>query len=77
MHQPLFSLAGRTALITGAARGLGAAMAEALGRAGAHVYLNDIQEASLSARCASMKAGARAGSGARRRSCSSMKPACA
>ena len=33
------SLAGRTALVTGASRGIGAATAEALGHAGAHVIL--------------------------------------
>jgi gluconate 5-dehydrogenase len=54
MSAPLFNLAGRTALITGAARGLGAAMAKALGRAGARLFLNDIDEAALSARCASL-----------------------
>lgn len=32
-----FSLSGRTALITGASRGIGAALAEGLARAGAHV----------------------------------------
>jgi gluconate 5-dehydrogenase len=36
----LFSLAGRTALVTGASRGIGFAIAEALGRAGARVVLN-------------------------------------
>lgn len=36
----LFCLAGKVALVTGASRGLGFAMAEALARAGAHVVLN-------------------------------------
>src|SRR6185503_17628789 len=35
-----FSLAGRVALVTGSSRGLGRAMAVALGRAGAKVALN-------------------------------------
>src|SRR5262245_13196764 len=35
-----FSLAGRVALVTGSSRGLGRAMAVALGRAGARVALN-------------------------------------
>ena len=54
MPESLFNLAGRTAMITGAARGLGAAMATALGRAGARLFLNDIDEATLSARCATL-----------------------
>ena len=37
---PIFSLAGRTALVTGSTTGLGKAMAFALGRAGARVAMN-------------------------------------
>lgn len=39
-----YDLTGRTALVTGGARGLGAGMAEALARAGASVAIGDIQE---------------------------------
>jgi len=41
----MFSLAGRTALVTGAAGGLGFAIARALGGAGARVVVNDIDAA--------------------------------
>ena len=37
--ESLFDLSGRTAVVTGASRGLGKAMATALAQAGAHVYL--------------------------------------
>jgi gluconate 5-dehydrogenase len=40
MSTALFSLEGRTALITGSSRGLGFAMAEGLAKAGAHVIIN-------------------------------------
>ncbi len=40
MSAHLFDLSGRTALITGSSRGLGHAMAEGLGRAGAALVLN-------------------------------------
>jgi len=54
MNAPaLFDLTGRAALLTGSTRGLGYAMAEALGAAGAHVILNgrdaDVLETSVSA----------------------------
>jgi gluconate 5-dehydrogenase len=52
MSEALFNLTGRAALITGAARGLGAAMAAALGHAGARLFLNDIDELALCAQCA-------------------------
>jgi 3alpha(or 20beta)-hydroxysteroid dehydrogenase len=40
----VYDLAGRRALVTGGARGLGAGMAEALTRAGATVVIGDIRE---------------------------------
>ncbi len=40
------NLKGKTALITGASQGLGAAMARRLSRAGAHVVINYMEEAS-------------------------------
>ena len=45
----MFSLAGKTALVTGASRGLGFAMAEALAREGATVVLNGRFEDTLEA----------------------------
>jgi gluconate 5-dehydrogenase len=39
-----FGLEGRIALVTGAARGLGFAISEALAKAGAHVVINDMAE---------------------------------
>ncbi len=43
----LFSLANRTALVTGSSRGIGFAIAQALGSAGATVILNGRDEAAL------------------------------
>lgn len=40
----LFNLSGRTALVTGSARGLGFSYAEGLAQAGASVILNDLRE---------------------------------
>ncbi|RPI03851.1 MAG: SDR family oxidoreductase [Zetaproteobacteria bacterium] len=47
MATRLFDISGKIALVTGAAQGLGLAMATGLARAGAQVVLNDIQEAKL------------------------------
>jgi 3alpha(or 20beta)-hydroxysteroid dehydrogenase len=40
----VYDLAGRKALVTGGAQGLGAGMAEALARAGASIVIGDVQE---------------------------------
>ncbi len=53
-RKPLFDLRGRVARVTGAAQGLGAAMAAALGEAGARVVLNDANQAALQQRCATL-----------------------
>jgi len=51
-----FSLARRVAFVTGASRGLGYAMAEALGRAGAKVVINARDEAALAAAAERLRA---------------------
>ena len=45
----LFDLTGRTALITGASKGIGYALAQALGKAGAHIVLNARDPGNLAA----------------------------
>jgi gluconate 5-dehydrogenase len=52
----LFSLEGKTALITGSSRGIGYALATALGRAGANIVLNGRSEAPLLAAVEQLKA---------------------
>lgn len=44
-----FDFGGRTAIVTGAASGIGAAIARDLGRFGAHVVVSDIDEAGMAA----------------------------
>jgi gluconate 5-dehydrogenase len=50
----MFSLQGKVALVTGASRGLGWAMAQALAKAGAHVLLNARDPAALEERVAQL-----------------------
>jgi len=54
--QATFGLAGRTALVTGSARGIGLAVAIALGRAGARVVINDLQASACSEALAQLQA---------------------
>ncbi len=53
--QKLFDLSGRTALVTGGSRGLGLQMAEALGEAGARVYLTSRKAGDLEESAAHLK----------------------
>ncbi|MGK6310347.1 SDR family NAD(P)-dependent oxidoreductase [Variovorax sp. DT-64] len=51
----LFSLAGRSAFVTGAGQGLGAAIARGVAEAGARVMLTDIDEQAVEAVAASLR----------------------
>src|SRR4051794_19764452 len=54
--QELFSLAGKTALVTGGSRGLGLQMAEALGEQGARLVLSSRKQSDLDEAVAHLKA---------------------
>tara|TARA_R110002051_G_scaffold44442_1_gene89894 strand:+ start:291 stop:1058 length:768 start_codon:yes stop_codon:yes gene_type:complete len=56
MTNPLFSLAGRTALVTGSSRGLGLAIARGLAEAGAAVVLNGVNAERLEETAAAVRA---------------------
>ena len=56
MSTALFDLTGRTALITGSARGIGLALAQGLAEAGARVIVNGRQAASSEAAAAGLRA---------------------
>lgn len=56
MSTQLFDLTGRTALVTGSSRGLGRAMAEGLGRAGARLILNGTSRSGVDAAVAEVRA---------------------
>lgn len=56
MTNPLFSLEGKTALITGSSRGLGLAIAKGLAEAGARVVLNGVDGARLEASAEALRA---------------------
>ncbi len=63
MSDDLFSLDEHVILLTGGARGLGQPMARALARAGAHIVLNDVDEAALNTEIGAMKSDGLSASG--------------
>ncbi|MEH6693100.1 MAG: SDR family oxidoreductase [Pseudorhizobium pelagicum] len=56
MTNPLFSLAGRTALVTGSSRGLGLAIARGLAEAAAAIVLNGVNAERLEETAAALRA---------------------
>ncbi len=58
MSRQLFDLTGRTALVTGSTRGLGRAMAEGLGQAGAKLLVNGTNRDKTESAAAEMRAAA-------------------
>lgn len=64
MSTSIFDLSGRTALVTGSSRGLGRAMAEGLGRAGAKLLINGSNAASVDQAVADLTAAGIAAQGA-------------
>ena len=63
MIDDLFSLDGQVVFVTGGAGGLGQVMARATAGAGAHVVINDVDEAALEAELAAMAAAGLKASG--------------
>jgi NAD(P)-dependent dehydrogenase (short-subunit alcohol dehydrogenase family) len=54
MYIEMLRLDGRVAVVTGAARGIGLAISDALSEAGAHVVMADMDEAAAVAACATL-----------------------
>ena len=53
----IFELTGKRALVTGAGSGIGAAIAETFARAGAHVFVTDVQKDTAAATASRITAG--------------------